>query len=175
MSVHYKFVLDKRRKRSDCIYPLKLRIYSESGNKEKGLNIYLLERDWDDLGQRILPTDPNFKTNNYKFTLTKNKIERKVLLTEEEDEEIAPEAIISSITKRQAPKSKITVRSFSNNLIADMVRANKAGNSMAYKDAINSIIKYTGNDRLMFEDITYKLLHSEHCIHKERCFGSKHK
>ncbi|WP_425575660.1 Arm DNA-binding domain-containing protein [Nemorincola caseinilytica] len=61
MSVHYKFVLDKRRKREDKIYPLKLRIYDNDDNKEKSLDIYLHEDDRDERRQTILPNDPNYK------------------------------------------------------------------------------------------------------------------
>ena len=158
MSVPYKFVLDKRRKREDKIYPLKLRIYDNDGNKEKSLDIQLHEKDWDDEKQAILPGDPNYKNNNFKFTNARNKVERKVMLAEDEEDALQPEDIIASITKKPAQRSKATVRSFSDELISNMTKAGKAGHAMAYKGAINSIINYTGNEQLKFEDITYKLL-----------------
>ncbi|MCF8449092.1 MAG: site-specific integrase [Taibaiella sp.] len=158
MSVHYKFVLDKRRKRDDKTYPLKLRIYDNDGNKEKSLDIYLHEDHWDDKGQLILPNDPSYKSNNYRLTSAKNKVERKVMLAEDEEEVLLPEDIISSVTKKVVPKSKATVRQFSDELIANMKLAGKAGTAMAYQDAMNSIISFSGNESLQFEDITYKLL-----------------
>ena len=158
MSVHYKFVLDKRRKREDKIYPLRLRIYDNDGNKEMSLDIYLHENDWDDRRQMILPSDPNYKHNSFMFTSTKNKVERKVMLAEDEEKVLMPDDVIAVVSRQTAPRSKITVRSFSDELIANMTKAGKAGHAMAYKGAINSIINYTGNEQLKFEDITYKLL-----------------
>lgn len=158
MSVHYKFVLDRRRKREDKIYPLKLRIYDNDGNKEKSLDIHLHENDWDDEMQIILPSDPKYKQNNFKFTNAKTKVERKVLLAEDEEEAIAPETIIAVVTPKKVVRSKVTVRSFSDELIANMTKAGKAGHAMAYKGAVNSIINYTKNENLRFEDITYRVL-----------------
>jgi integrase len=158
MSVHYKFVLDKRRKREDKIYPLRLRIYDNDGNKEKSLDIHLHENDWDEKRQMILLSDPNYKYNNFMYLSAKNKVERKVMLAEGEEEAIMPNDIIASVSHQVKPRSKITVRSFSDELITGMTKAGKAGHAMAYKGAINSIINYTGNEQLKFEDITYRLL-----------------
>jgi integrase/recombinase XerD len=158
MSVHYKFVLDKRRKREDKIYPLKLRIYDADGNKEKSLDIQLHEDDWDDRRQMILPSDPNYKHNSFKFTGAKNKVERKVLLAEDAGDNLIPTDVIAVVGNQSTPRSKITVRSFSNDLITGMTKAGKTGHAMAYKGAISSIINYTGNENLRFEDITYKVL-----------------
>ena len=158
MSVHYKFVLDKRRKKEDKIYPLRLRIYDNDGNKEKSLDIYLHEKDWDDIGQIIRPSDPNYKNNCFRLSSVRKKVERKVMLSEDDEEMLLPEDIIASVSKKKTPKSKVTVRQFSDELITNMTKAGKAGHAMAYKGAINSIINYTGNKQLKFEDITYKLL-----------------
>lgn len=158
MSVQYKFVLDKRRTRDNKIYPLRLRIYDNDGNKEKSLDIFLNEKDWDDKGQIIRTTDPNYKNNSFRLTSAKNRVDRKIMLAEDGEEALLPDDIIASVSRKAAPKSKVTVRQFSNVLIADMIKAGKAGNSMAYRDAIKSIISFTGNEALKFEDITYKLL-----------------
>jgi integrase/recombinase XerD len=158
MCAHYKFILDKRRKRDDNVYPLKMRVYDNDGNKEKSLEIYLHESDWDDKKQVIMPSDPNYKNNNFRLSSARNKVERRTLIAVDEEEVVSPEIIIASVTKRRMPKSSVTVREFSNELIKNMVKAHKAGNSMAYKDAINSIIKYSGKEDLKFEEISYKLL-----------------
>ena len=158
MCIHYKFILDKRRKRDDKVYPLKLRVYDKYGNLEKSLGIYLHEKDWDDTNQIIMCSDPSYKNNNFRLTSIRNKLERQILLADDDEEILSAEMIITSITKKPTNRSKVTLRSFSNELIANMIKAGKAGTSMAYKDAINSLIKYSGNVALRFEDINYKLL-----------------
>lgn len=159
MSVHYKFVLDKRRKRADQIYPLKLRIYDSDGNKEKSLDIAIHEAHWDDAAQVILPADPNYKANSFKLNSVKTKIERRVLLAEDEEDALMPEAIIATMTKQRVAKSTITLKEYADSLIADMFKAGRAGNAMAYQDALNSLLKFTGDDRTKFEAITYKQLY----------------
>ena len=158
MSVHYKFLLDKRRKRQDKIYPLKLRVYDNDGNKEKSLGINLHENDWDDELQQILISDPDYKNNSFKFNGLRNKVERKVLLAEDDEDLISPDTILSTLNKKRKHKNKISFKVFSDELIAGMLKAGKAGNAMAYTDATRSLINFYGNDNVRFEDITYKLL-----------------
>jgi hypothetical protein len=57
MSLSYKFILDKRRKQIDGIYPIKLRVYDATGNKEKSLDIHIHENNWSEAGQHILGSD----------------------------------------------------------------------------------------------------------------------
>lgn len=158
MSLNYKILLDTRRAKANGQFPVKLRVYSSTGNKETAIGISIRQCDWDEANQIILPSDPNYKANIHKLNAAKSKIERKVLLAEDDEEALLPEELITNVKKKAAPKSKVTVRQFSDELIASMRQAGKAGNSMAYKDAINSIISYSGNEALRFEDITYKLL-----------------
>lgn len=158
MSLQYKFLLDTRRAKANGTHPVKLRVYSSTGNKEIGLGINILRSAWDDVNQVILPSDPNFKINNIKLHSAKTKVERRIILAEEEDEILLPEKLIAHIAKKIDPKNKVTLRSFSNELIESMKKAGRAGHAMAYRGAVNSIINYTRNEQLRFEDITYKLL-----------------
>lgn len=158
MSTTYKFILDKRRKKPDCIYSLKLRVYHSDGNKEHDLKIALHEKDWDERSQSILKSDSNYKANSYILTNAKAKLERRLLLSSEEEEELTAEALITSLIKQKTKKSTITFLEYSNNLILDMIEAGKAGNAMAYKDAVNSIISFTKDPKIKLEDISYSLL-----------------
>ncbi len=158
MSLQYKYLLDTRRTKTNGTYPVKLSVYSPSGNKEIGLGINILKSDWDEVNQIILPSDPNFKLNSIKLHNTKAKVERRIMLAEEEDEILLPDKLIAYVSKKIEPKNKVTVRSFSEELIAGMKKAGRAGHAMAYRGAVNSFIKYTGNEQSRFEDITYKLL-----------------
>lgn len=158
MSTTYKFILDKRRKKPDCIYPLKLRAYHEDGNKEHDLKIMLHEKDWDEKTQCILPSDPNYKNNSFSLANTKAKLDRKLLLSQEDEEEISAELLIASLTKTRVQRANITFLEYSNNLILDLIEAKRIGTAMAYKDAVSSIINFTGNNTLRFSDISYSLL-----------------
>jgi len=158
MSLQYKFLLDTRRAKVNGAFPVKLRVYSPAGNKEIGLGINILKSDWDEVNQIILPSDPNFKANSSKLHMAKAKVERRLILAEEDDEVLHPDTLIAHIAKKIEPKNKVTIRMFSNNLIEGMKKAGRAGHAMAYRGAVNSIINYTGNEQLRFEDVTYKLL-----------------
>ncbi|MBL7691813.1 MAG: site-specific integrase [Flavipsychrobacter sp.] len=158
MSLQHKFLIDTRRVKANGTFPVKLRVYSPAGNKEVALGIAVRKEDWDEINQIVLPSDPNFKVNSLKLHAAKAKVERKILLAEQTDERLIPEDIVSYVAKKIDPKSKVTIRSFSDDLIDGMKKAGRAGHAMAYRGAVNSIINYTGNEQLRFEDITYKLL-----------------
>lgn len=158
MSLQHKFLIDTRRAKADGTFPIKLRVYSPAGNKEVALGITVRRGDWDEANQIVLPSDPNFKVNSLKLHAAKAKVERRILLAEQGDELLAPNELISYVAKKIENRSKVTLRTFSDGLIDGMKKAGRAGHAMAYRGAVNSIINYTGNEQLRFEDITYKLL-----------------
>ena len=158
MSLNYKILLDTRRAKANGSYPVKLRVYSSTGNKETSLGISIRQEDWDEVHQLVLPTDPNYKTNSYKLNSAKNNIERKVMLAEDEQEVMLPDQLITRVKKKSAPKAAVTFKEFADILITDMKKAGRIGNAMAYTDAVNSIVNYSENKRLSFEAMTYKFI-----------------
>jgi len=158
MSLSYKFVLDKRRKQEDCIYPIKLRVYDVAGNKEKSLGIYVHEKDWNEEMQIISPSAPDYKTNSFKLNSVKTKIDRHLLLAEDEEFDITADVLLGSLEKKKVQVSSISLQDFSQTQIAALYKSGKAGTALAYSDAVTSIAKYSGKKQLKFEDINYVFL-----------------
>lgn len=158
MSLQYKFLLDTRRAKADGTFPVKLRVYSPTGNREVALGIAVQKDDWDEVNQIVLTSSPNFKSDSSKLHAAKARVERRILLAEQDDELLSPDDLLTYVVRKAEPKNRVTVRSFSDELIEGMKKAGRAGHAMAYRGAVNSIINYTCNEQLRFEDITYKLL-----------------
>lgn len=158
MSLTYKFVLDKRRIKPNNVYPVKLRVYYTGGFKEKSLDIDLNEKDWDNEAQSILKSDPNYKANSYKLSSVKSKLDRRLLLATDEEIVLSAEELLAVLEKKVVKTSNISFNEFANSLINDMIKAGKAGNALAYTDAVNSLVSFTGNKQMRFENINYTLL-----------------
>lgn len=158
MALSYKFILDKRRKRLDSIYPLKLRVYEGKGSKEKSLDIYLHEKDWDEGKQLILLSDPNYKSNSFKLNSTKAKVDRRLLLAEDEEVELTTDNLLIGLEKKRISNSVISFPVYAKSLIDDLFRVGKAGTALAYSDAVKSLTTFSGNPDLKFEDINFKFL-----------------
>lgn len=158
MSLTYKFILDKRRIKLNNVYPIKLRVYYNGGFKEKSLDIDLNEKDWDDEAQSILRSDPNYNANSYKLSSAKSKLDRRLLLAVDEEIALSAEELLGALEKKVIKRSNISFNDFAASLINDMIKAGKAGNALAYTDAVNSLVSFTGNREMRFEDINYNLL-----------------
>jgi integrase/recombinase XerD len=158
ISLTYKFVLDKRRIKPNNVYPVKLRVYYTGGFKEKSLDIDLNEKDWDNEAQSILKSDPNYKANSYKLSSVKSKLDRRLLLATDEEIVLSAEELLAVLEKKVVKTSNISFNEFANSLINDMIKAGKAGNALAYTDAVNSLVSFTGNNQMRLEDINYTLL-----------------
>lgn len=154
MELSYKFVLDRRRKNQNGLYQLKIRVYQNNKTTERALGIKLTERDWDEKLQLILKTDTNYKINTYKLSVIKTGIERLLLLSEGD---ISIDNLLN-VMQQRPNSNKITFRQYSQELIDSLLKAKRTGTAMAYRDAMNSLVKHSGN-KLTFSQITYKLLY----------------
>ena len=72
----YKIVLDKRHTRDDNKYPLKMRTYEGKGSKERSLNIFLHEEEWDAEAQTVQNNCKGYKLYNSKLLQEKADIEK---------------------------------------------------------------------------------------------------
>ncbi len=157
MDFTYKFVLDKRRQKPDNIYSLKLRVFQQRRFKEKVTGIQLHEKDWDEKQQAILPTDTAYKRNSYILNSLKARIDKIILLSEDETEYLTAEALFQRLDKVSKQKTKTRLVKYGESLISTLKKANRAGTALAYQDAVNSLTSYCGKN-LVVEDITYRLL-----------------
>lgn len=157
MDISYKFILDRRRKNKDDNYPLKLRVYYNRGYKERGTGIILNEKAWNERQQVILPNDTNFKKNSFLLNALKARIDKIMLLAEDEPESLTSESLLKQLEKKARKQSDVKLLEYGASLIIGLKKSNRAGTALAYNDAINSLTNYGGKN-LLIKDITYKLL-----------------
>ena len=78
-----KIVLDKRHRRQDNRFRLKMRIYEGDRIKERSLNIFLLVEEWDENTQTVLDNCKSYKLYNSKILQEKAEIEKVILFGED--------------------------------------------------------------------------------------------
>ncbi|MBZ0099890.1 MAG: site-specific integrase, partial [Taibaiella sp.] len=167
MDITYKFVLDKRRFKSDNIYSLKLRIFQNRRFKEYVTGIRLHETAWDDKQQIIIPSDIGYKKNSFILNSLKTRIEKIILLAEDGTEYLTPEILLNRLNKPQERKADVLLAGYGEALINSLKIANRAGTALAYQDAVNSLTCYGGKN-LLIKDITYRFLeeYNSHMLSK---------
>jgi len=160
MEITYKFILDKRRK-SNSLYPIKLRIFQHRGSKEINLKIKVKESNWDEKAQEVLPSDPNFKLCNATISLFKSKITAAILLAVINDQKDFKIAHIIELLKPKQDtsiKAKESVFDYGQKLVVQLQRKGKIGNSIVYSCALNKLKHHCANRHLYFENIDYRFL-----------------
>ena len=145
--MNYRIILDKRRPTSDNKYPLKIRIYESRSYKDKSLNIYLYETEWDADKQAVLKTCNSHKLYNSKLTQEKADAEKKVLFG-------------IDFLKPAKPKRKHSIIEYGSKLSNEFEKAGKTGNSIIYNTAVEILLRYTKQKNLLFEDVDYSFLNS---------------
>ena len=143
--MNYKILLDKRHTREDNKYPLKMRIYEGRGSKERSLNIFLFDEEWDAETQTVLDKCKGFKMYNSKLIQEKAAIEKIMLFGEDK-------------VKPIKPKQKHSIIDYGRKLSAEFEKTGKAGNSIVYNTAIEIILRYTKQKGIVFEEIDYSFL-----------------
>ena len=138
-------------------YPIILRIVKNRKSKTITLGMSCFEKDWDTRNLQFKRSYPNHVQRNR--VLLKLK-ERALKIIDEfylEGVDFTLEEFESRFRGKKNT-SDITVLSFWNEKVADLVQAGKAGNSRAYKDAKTAFFKFETNKKLRFKDITPALL-----------------
>ena len=161
MKLTFKIVLDKRYKKGDDTYPLKVRIYCGSEYKEKSINVFVRETDWDSTTQTVQPSCAEYQSHNVIIISVKSKVQRQILLEELQDgNDALPEDIIKAITGDRTPKLKAEkpcIIKYGEVLIKQLTNSGKVGNAFVYSCAVNKLKTFVGNS-FPFEELTYKKL-----------------
>lgn len=162
MRLTFKIVLDKRYKKGDSTYPLKVRIYCGSDYKEKSIDLFIREADWDSNAQTVASTCKEQEMYNAKVLSIKSKVQKQILLAELNDAgSVQPEDIIKAVFSVQvAAKVKVEkpcIIKYGEDVIKQLTGSGKVGNAFVYSCAVNKLKSYTGNT-CAFEDLTYKRL-----------------
>ena len=82
MKLTFKIVLDKRYTKGNDTYPLKVRIYCGSNYKEKSIDLFIPETEWDATSQTVLPSFTEHEMYNTKIISVKSKVQKQILLAD---------------------------------------------------------------------------------------------
>jgi len=143
----FKIVLDKRNTREDNKYPLKMRIYEGHGSKERSLNIFLIENEWDPETQTVQNNCKGYKLYNSKILQEKADIEKVILFGEDRVNPVKP-------------KQKHSIIDYGRTLSKEYEKTGKTGNSIIYNTAVEMLLRYTNKRGILFEDVTFSFLTS---------------
>lgn len=161
MELTFSIILDKRRQKKNLTYPLKLQIYQDRRYKVLSLGIDLLESDWNDQLQEVLSTNSSYKLHNTMLASIKAKIQKVLLLHEDEEARLTPTDIIAVLNKKAGKKEQLEkpdIFTYGKNQIATLEKAGHIGNSIVYSCAINKLKEYTGREKLAFDEVDYSFL-----------------
>ncbi len=156
--VYYKLILDTRRKRTDNIYPVVIRITFNRTHSTITTGVRLKEQHWDSVSQLVNKNNQNFQTINKSISETYLKVQRAILKLHESNE-FSFDSLRLELSDKPIVKLKpITFQQFSNQLIRELHQINKTGNALIYQTASNRLQNYANNDNLTFNDINYTFL-----------------
>jgi len=155
-----KIILDKRRAKNDGTYPLSLRIT----HKRVPLNItleYSVDEDhWDQASQTITPECKKYKN----LSRVNNKIQRKrieadeiidVLTVTGELERLSASELKSKILNKSA---RVTIKSFTKEIIDQLKFAKKLGNASVYEQALSFLDRHANQPDITFEELNFNVI-----------------
>ena len=158
MSCHISIVLDKRKAKKGGAYPVKLRVYSTTLNKDKryNLNIDLTKDQFKKIWTE--GRSKNLKGTNQEMKIKLSKIENKA----DDDLKKLPYFSFEQFERKFFRKTSDSdnVYYHFNNAIKQSIKKNKIGTSESYKYTLKSIQYYVDsiskgdNNKLSFSNIT---------------------
>lgn len=149
-----KMLLDKRRAKSDGAFNIIFRITDFKKVYTINSGITLHTCFWNEKKMEVDKSHPNSKLLNIKLSKHYFKIEQIVLSLDGEFSIEKLKALLFGKPQADAPE---TFQVFADKLIQQMMEANKVGNALIYKTAVNRLISYCGKD-ISISAIDYKLL-----------------
>ncbi|HQT23995.1 MAG: hypothetical protein B7X86_14385 [Sphingobacteriales bacterium 17-39-43] len=155
--VYYKLILDTRRKRTDSIYPVVIRITFNRTHSTISTGVRLKEQHWDSASQLVSKNNQNFQSINKSISDKYLKVQKAILKLQESNEFSFEKLRIELSDKPIVKVEQISFYEFSNKLIVDMMKLNQTGNGLIYQTALNRFIAYS-NKSLKFQEIDYNLL-----------------
>lgn len=161
MEITFKFIIDRVHPKKNLTLPVRLRLYFNRDFKQQSLGFAVLQKDWDEQLQQVLPSNPDHLTYNTKIASIRSKIQKFLLLNEDKEGQVTPQKIIDHLTQRLekvVPKAKPDILAYGKQHILKLEASGNIGNSIAYSCAINKLQSYVGRDKLEFEGISYKFL-----------------
>lgn len=158
--VTYKILLDTRRAKSDGTYAVTIRITCNRKSSTFNTGVFIQDTFWIEDKSIISSSHPNGNLLNKKVTEEYLKVQKAVIELEAEDsfnfdtlkDRLKDGHKLPTVTK------SITFKSFSDQLVTDMLAINKTGNAIIYSTTINRFTAFVASPKLRFMDIDYTLL-----------------
>lgn len=154
--VYYKLILDKRRIKSDLLYPVIIRITHNKTNTTISTGIRIKEEHWDSNTQQVNKLHPNYQLINQSIATVYLKVQRAVHKLVDTGS-FSFEALKNELSDKQKVVA-ITFNNFSQKVIQDMIAIKRTGNAIVYQTAVNRLINYCGNNNIKFSEIDYTFL-----------------
>lgn len=158
--VHVKTILDTRRIKSDGTFNIIYRITSFKKSYTINSGISVEEHQWDSSKMEVSKLHPNAQLINTSLSKKYFEIQRALLKLEDADEFSISDLKQHLEGKTVPVKQQVTFKSFSDQLITEMIQINHTGNALVYQTAVNRFINYCGNPAIKFSAINYTLLQS---------------
>lgn len=158
--VHIRIILDVRRAKIDGTYPLYIRITEVKKVLHLPMGFSLLKEEWDTEASKVLNSHPN--ANRINASITKRYFEVQKAIIKLEDEERFSFNNLKEELGTESSKSIISVRSFADSLVINMLNQQKTGNAMVYQAAISALSHFKPAEKIQFIDITIGFLEDFH-------------
>jgi len=155
-----KIILDKRRARNDGSYPIALRITHHRIPLYIVLEYSVEEKHWDQLSQTILPDCKKYKN----LSRVNNSIQRKRIEADEIIDVLTVTGEINQLTASDLKKkiinrsARITVKSFTNEIVAQFKFSKKLGNASVYEQALSFLERHTKEPDITFEELNFNVI-----------------
>lgn len=161
MDITFKVILDRIHPKKDSTLPLRLRIFKGRSYKEYSFGFAIPEKDWDEQLQQVYTSNSSHWVYNTKISSIKTKLQRFLLLNEEDEKPLTLEKIIEHLSQNGQKKSDRIIPDildYGKKHIEKLRKAGHIGNSIVYSCAINKLKEFAGKEKLSFEEVTYSYI-----------------
>lgn len=161
MEATFKIILDRVHPKKDLTLPLRLRIYQGRKYREQSLGISIPENDWNELKQEVKSSNASYKVFNSKISTVKAKVQRAILLNDDDETNMSADELIAKVGKKKKVKAeqpKPDVFLYAKAHIEALEKSGRIGNSIVYTCAVNKLKEYASKEKLTFTEIDYSFL-----------------
>lgn len=153
--VSMKALLDTRRQKTDGCFNIIFRITHDRKVYTLSSGISTIKLYWNEQRNEIDKTHPNSKLLNIKLSNQFYKIQQVIL---ELDDDFSINELKNRVEGKSKVSEEVTFKSFSDELILQMLEINRTGNALVYQTALNRFIAFYGKDDFVFKDVNYSVL-----------------
>ena len=160
MDITFKLILDRIHPKKDLTLPIRLRVFRGRNYKEYSFGISIPEKDWNEQLQQVNHSNSSHLVYNTKISSTRAKLQRFLLLNEEESP-LTLEKIISHLNQSGQKKANNVlpdIFEYVKKHIEKLQKAGHIGNSIVYSCAINKLKEFAGTVKLPFEEVNYSYI-----------------